>query len=104
MRSSISRGTPDQLGDKLKNVTVSGLKLAQISNRGIDVWPSGQPGIFCVDHWRCRFVSDKDGALVTHSQIIELLSAIDKAGYDCIKTENLYTFDGVKGFSTTEGK
>ncbi|MFI5144297.1 MAG: NADP-dependent isocitrate dehydrogenase [Ignavibacteria bacterium] len=97
-------GTPNHLGDKLKNISVAGLKIAQISNRGIDVWPNGQPDIFCVDHWRCRFIAEKQDGTIKHSQINEILAAIDKAGYDSIKTENLYTFDGVKGFSTTEGK
>jgi isocitrate dehydrogenase len=79
-------GTPNQLGDKLKNISVAGLKIAQISNRGIDVWPNGQPDIFCVDHWRCRFIADKENGTIKHSQINEILAAIDKAGYDSIKT------------------
>jgi isocitrate dehydrogenase len=97
-------GTPNELGEKLKSISTPGLKLTHISNRGLEVWPFGQPGIFCVDHWRCRFVAEKEGAAISHDMIIALLGNINKAGYDCIKTENLYTFDGEKGFSTTEGK
>jgi isocitrate dehydrogenase len=98
-----SKGTPNDLGDGLSKVTSEGLKLTLISNRGLEVWPGGMPETFCVDHWRCRYVADKEGSNVTHEQVLALLKKIKDAGYDFIKTENLYTFDGVKGYSTTQG-
>ena len=95
-------GTPNELGEKIKLTSIPGLKLIAISNRGLEVWPEGLPGIFCVDHWRCRFVAES--GKMEHKSITALLDNISKAGYDYIKTENLYTFDGEKGYSTTEGK
>lgn len=95
-------GTPNELGEKIKSTSIPELKLVAISNRGLEVWPEGLPGIFCVDHWRCRFVAGN--GTITHDQIVNLLASIGKAGFDSIKTENLYTFDGEKGYSTTEGK
>jgi isocitrate dehydrogenase len=98
-----SGGTPDDLGGKLSKIKADGLKLTLISNRGLEVWPGGQSETFCVDHWRCRFEAEPMGSPVTHEQIIALLGHIKDAGFDFIKTENLYNFDGVAGFSTTKG-
>ena len=61
---------------------------------------SSQGDTFTVDHWRCRFISESgDGGMVAPAQVISLLVRLNAAGLDVIKTENLYNFDGVKGFS-----
>jgi isocitrate dehydrogenase len=61
---------------------------------------SGLPDTFTVDHWRCRFVSDAgESSAVSHAQIISLLQRLDAHGLDVIKTENLYNFDGTRGYS-----
>ena len=76
------------------------MKLANIANRGVKVYPGGLPDTFTVDHWRCRFVGDAgEGSPVTHAQLISLLQRLDADGLDVIKTENLYNFDGTKGYS-----
>jgi isocitrate dehydrogenase len=36
--------------------------------------------------------------------VIDLLQKAEKLGLDFIKTEHLYTFDGVKGFSLGQGE
>jgi isocitrate dehydrogenase len=96
-------GTSNDFGEKMSKVPAGELKLMMISNRGLEVWPGGFPETFCVDHWRCRYEPEKEGADVSHEQIVSLLKKIHDAGFDFIKTENLYTFDGVKGYSTTQG-
>ncbi|HBR58090.1 MAG TPA: NADP-dependent isocitrate dehydrogenase, partial [Blastocatellia bacterium] len=76
------------------------LKLLAIANRGVKVYPGGFSDTFTVDHWRCRFASEAgEGNAVTHSAINALLTRFDEAGLDVIKTENLYNFDGSKGYS-----
>jgi isocitrate dehydrogenase len=40
---------------------------------------------------------------VKPQEIVALLDHIVKAGYDVFQTENLYTFDGVAGFTSAEG-
>ena len=35
------------------------LKLQMITNRGVKVYPNGNPHTFCTDHWRCRFKFEK---------------------------------------------
>ena len=63
------------------------------------VYPGGATETFCSDHWRCRFVSETEGRVVTHAQIAQLLSRFADAGLDFIKTENLCNFDGKPGYS-----
>lgn len=77
-----------------------GLNLQTIANRGVKIYPGGFPDTFTVDHWRCRFVAEAgEGSPATHAQINSLLQRFDNAGLDVIKTENLYNFDGLKGYS-----
>ena len=81
-------------------VNGDGLKLLTIANRGVKVYPGGQPDTFTVDHWRCRFIADAgEGNAVEKSQVLSLLGRLNEAGLDVIKTENLYNFDGAKGYS-----
>ena len=84
----------------VETVNGNGLALQTIASRGVKVYPGGQPDTFTVDHWRCRFVSTNgEGSTVTHEQIIYLLERLRVAHLDVIKTENLYNFDGEKGYS-----
>jgi len=95
-------GTPDELGESLQRVHSDGLELMMITNRGAKVWPHGIPETFCTDHWRCRFMSRTPGDTISHGQIIALLSRVADAGFDFIKTENLYNFDGQAGYSLVQ--
>ena len=96
-------GSANKLGEGLSQLSDDGLKLTLISNRGVAVWPGGHAETFCSDHWRCRFMSDRSEP-ASPLQIISLLGRIANAGYDAIKTENLYTFDGEVGFSLSQGE
>jgi isocitrate dehydrogenase len=49
-------------------------------------------------------MSQTGGSAVTHAQIISLLKRFADAGYDFIKTENLYNFDGQRGYSLDQGE
>ncbi|HYK54547.1 MAG TPA: NADP-dependent isocitrate dehydrogenase [Candidatus Eremiobacteraceae bacterium] len=80
------------------------LRLAAIMNRGTKVWPEGLPETFTTDQWRLRFKSKKQNGTVTHSDIGSLLGWIAGAGFDAIKTENLYAFDGAPGYSIVQGE
>ena len=94
---------PDQLAEKIKQIELDHVKLSMITNRGIKVWPEGFKETFCTDHWRCRF-KPVEGAIMTKTNIIQLLSnAIDES-IDTIKTENLYAFAGKPAFSLGQGQ
>ena len=99
-----TRGTPNDLGDALSKMNGDGVKLTMISNRGVKVWPGGHAETFCSDHWRCRFLPEADGGKVVHTQVVSLLGRIAESGFDFIKTEGLYTFDGERGFSLDQGE
>ena len=97
-----TQGSANELGDALSKLNGEGTKLTMMSNRGVKVWPDGHKETFCSDHWRCRFLSDSGGA-VSHPQIVSLLQRFAQAGFDFIKTENLYNFDGERGYSLDQG-
>jgi isocitrate dehydrogenase len=96
------RGSPNDLGEALSTVGTDALQLQVITNRGIKVWPNGIPETFCTDHWRCRFMGTGHNH-VEPDHIIRLLQRVIAAGFEPIKTENLYLFDGVPGFSAVHG-
>jgi isocitrate dehydrogenase len=95
---------PDALGKKLEDAAPDGIMLKMITNRGVKVYPEGQPETFCTDHWRCRFLSTTDGGAIEHTLVIKLLSELDEAGFDFIKTEHLYAFDGQRTHSGRENE
>ncbi|WP_299894573.1 NADP-dependent isocitrate dehydrogenase [uncultured Aquimarina sp.] len=103
---------PKKIGDMLSKIQAYKLKLKMITNRGVKVYPNGMEETYCTDHWRCRFVaydSDIKKAIPSYNcidqeQIIALLSKLNNQGFDVIKTENLYEFDGKRGFSLGQGE
>ena len=96
------RGTPNALGHRLEQLAAD-LALIMISNRGQKVYPGGVDETICTDHWRCRFQSP-DGGLVTTEQTLALLGRLARVGMPFIKTEGLFTFDGVPGYSFGQGE
>ncbi|WP_266369232.1 NADP-dependent isocitrate dehydrogenase [Tellurirhabdus rosea] len=97
------KGSAEQLGESLKDFRNGELGLNMITNRGVKVYPGGIPETFCTDHWRCRFTTEEFRP-VTYQQILTLMSEINTAGFDIIKTENLCTFDGKPAFSLGQGQ
>jgi len=95
-------GNPDQIAEVMQQLAVAGAKLTTISNRGTKVWPNGNPDTYWSDHWSCRFESD--GTPFTADHVVKLLSAANQAGFDVIKTEGLYTFNGERGYSLAQGE
>jgi isocitrate dehydrogenase len=43
-----------------------------------------------------------DGAFT--AKVVQLLDALGRGGVDWVKTEHLYTFDGVPGYSLGQGQ
>ncbi len=99
-----NEGSSDELGEAVKKLAGDGLRLSMVSNRGVKVWPGGQPETFCTDHWTCRFMAEPKGGQVSHTQIAALLSRIADAKFDFIKTENLCNFDGKANYAFAEAQ
>lgn len=95
---------PEVLAARINSaVTALSVELQMITNRGVKVYPQGLKETFCTDHWRCRFVA-REGARVSSETVWTLLKALAQSGLETIKTENLYTFDGERGFSAGQGQ
>lgn len=93
---------PDELAENLHKIANT-LHLKLITNRGVKVWPNGLPETFLTDHWRCRFEFDEE-TNASPKAIWELLEKAFQHQIDVIKTENLYFFDGVRGYSLGQGQ
>jgi isocitrate dehydrogenase len=96
-----SRRSPAVLGRRIEGLTAAPWRLAMITNRGVRVYPEGLAETFCSDHWRCRFLAD---ATISPADVIRLQSRLLEGGMEIIKTENLYLFDGVPGYSPGQGE
>lgn len=92
-----------QLAKKLQLINNDVMELSLITNRGVKVWPNGFDETFCTDHWRCRFLPH-NGGLITKQEVVNLLNRAIQQNIDAIKTENLYTFDGLRGYSLGQGQ
>jgi isocitrate dehydrogenase len=95
-------GDANQLAEQLTKLN-SDIRLTMITNRGVKVWPNGFEETFCTDHWRCRF-EVSNGKPAEKGSIPQLLAQALTQEIDVIKTENLYEFDGVKGYSLGQGQ
>jgi len=101
----------NELGELLQKASNGILKLKMITNRGVKVFPFGNPETFCTNHWRCRFVSasidtskSANYKPIQAESLISLQSSLLSQNIDVIKTENLYHFDGERGFSLGQGE
>jgi len=94
---------PDQLGSALEEAANDPFFLKMITNRGVKVYPEGLKETFCTDHWRCRFLVKLEGSLQP-KDVIHLQLALSEKGFDIIKTENLYSFDGKRAYSLGQGE
>lgn len=83
------------------------LALSTITSRGLLIWPNSSIEAPYLQQCCCRFQVAKQmetSAKIGHRDINMLLMDIDELGFDVIKTENLYTFDGQPGFSLAQGE
>lgn len=94
--------SPDQIASKMKAAETEDLKLYLISNRGLKVWPDGLPESFCVSHFRCRFKAQDMEKGISSDLVWKTLKAATEMGFDVIKSENLYTFDGKLGYTEAQ--
>ena len=96
------KGTVANFLAKIQHINMGPLRLRMITNRGVRVWPGGQPETVCIEQWRCRFTAD-EGHFPSQHDTIQVIAAFDKMELDVIKSEFLFTFDGKPGYSSSEG-
>lgn len=92
----------DPLAEKLTHVLKAApLKLKMITNRGVKVWPGGMEETFCTDHFRVRLSNTEN---LSTAEVYSWVAKVAAAGVDVIKTEGLYSFDGVDQYSLGQGE
>ena len=95
---------PNQLAGKIKAAVENlPLELQMITNRGVKVYPEGLNETFKTDHWRCRLVT-QNGGISNQAVLWMLIKQLSQTTVEVIKTENLYLFDGEKGYSAGQGQ
>ena len=95
-----------ELAEKLQALK-SPLKLIVITSRGLKIWPKSAIHDPYLRHCCCRFQSAADVnnlPPIQHPTLLTLLQQINALGWDVIKTENLYTFDGKIGYALAQGQ
>lgn len=95
--------SPAELGAALEShASGTGLTLQMISNRGTQVWPVGQVGPTCVDHYRCRFRADtaSEAGLAGLPTLLERISE----NYRWMHIEKLDMTGSEPLFTTAQGQ
>jgi isocitrate dehydrogenase len=90
--------SPSLFQKTLQSIHSTPFTLKMITNRGATIWPNGHEQTFCTEQWRCRFIGNR----IQLKDITALMDQITTHGLDLFKTENLYTFDGIPGYSSAE--
>ena len=96
-------GPASQLGPQLEKLA-GDLKLQSISNRGVKVYPGRAARLRLLGPLELPLSGDAERVAVTHAQTVALQQRVDRAGFDVVKTEGLYTFDGQRGYSLGQGE
>lgn len=91
---------PQVLGDRITAIDTTPLKFQGMTNRGVKVYPNSGAETARSDMWRCRYL----GQNVTFDDVLRLLGQIHQAGIHINQVENLYTFDGERGYSLGQGE
>ncbi len=79
-------------------------RLTMMTSRGLKVWPDGMPETARSDQTRCRFLAAAEGASISGANVVALLGRIVESGLLMVKTEGLFDFDGVRGYSLGQGE
>jgi len=95
--------------DIAKKISAVGgpLELVVITSRGLKIWPNSSIETPYLRHCCCRFQSAKnidEMKTIKPSDVVELLRQLNEVGFDTIKTENLYLYDGELGYTLAQGQ
>ncbi|MFZ2619339.1 MAG: NADP-dependent isocitrate dehydrogenase [Alphaproteobacteria bacterium] len=90
------------LGKQVEQAQTQRLPLQAISSRGMKVYPGIPETKPVTDNYRCRFIGEEGG--VTEQDTRQVLASLETLGLKWIGAENLYSFDGEKGFTQSQGE
>lgn len=95
-----ARTTAEELTAKLSETQWGKFEIRLISNRGATVYPQGQPETYAIDTWRVRLKPKEKDQEFHLDHTINILKLCKDHGYDVIKLDHLYNFDGSPGYSS----
>ena len=95
---------PDELIEQLRQHDSAQAALTMVSNRGQLCFPSDGVAPVITDHYRCRFQPREPGQSMSTEDSLELLGSLLAAGLPFVKTEGLFSFDGLPGYSLGQGQ
>ena len=95
-------GEANELGQRIEKLGTGKLKLVFISNRGTKVYPGASGDVVKADQWRCRFEGDRE--TITPRDILALYTSFVDGGFNIIKSEGLFYYDGQRGYSLGQGQ
>ena len=93
-----------KVADTIHSIELEHFKLSTVSAKGLKLWPRDEKYELLSDHWCCRFVAKNVSDKVDHNMVAQLVSSLAKNQIDFIKVENLFEFNGQKGFSLAQGE
>lgn len=106
----INLGSANKIADKINSIDCGDLKLKTISSKGLKLWPRDDEYMLDSDHWCLRFIAkdskpdDEVMRNIEHQMISVLLANLAADNIDFIKVENLYNYDGKRGYSLAQGE
>jgi len=92
---------PTALAEIMQKTNGDGLDLQMIDGRGVKLWPGGMSETFCPDNVRCRFMSK---SVISARDITRLLGRVADQNIEVVQTAYLRNFDGVAGYSLSQGQ
>ena len=92
----------EEVARKVNILDAGKMVMKTISSKGLKVWPRDDEYLLESDHWCCRFMPDS--GTIEHADISSLLEKFVEAGIDFVKVENLYEFNGKRGYSLAQGE
>lgn len=92
----------EEVARKVNVLDAGKMVMKTISSKGLKVWPRDDEYMLESDHWCCRFMPDF--GTIEHADISSLLEKFVEAGIDFVKVENLYEFNGKRGYSLAQGE
>jgi isocitrate dehydrogenase len=92
---------PAILADRAERaVAAASLRLRLITNRGVEVHPSGHEGTFVTDHWRLRFLPTTPDTAPSLEEVLAVPALLAAGGLEVVGTEVLQRVDGAEGYSS----
>lgn len=92
----------EEVARKVNVLDAGKMVMKTISSKGLKVWPRDDEYLIESDHWCCRFMPDS--GTIAHADISSLLEKFVEAEIDFVKVENLYEFNGKRGYSLAQGE